>query len=138
VSGSSLPGGLTWGDILKFGGNLASGIASYAGSEAQRKQQAQEFAQSLGLNAQSLLNRAPVADKAQYLAMNSAPPTAFQPRDYTQGLNQLQGQPTGGAAAQLAANAAASANYKPGAGGVNTSTLQAILAKLGYPQNAGG
>jgi hypothetical protein len=132
-------GGLTPAQLLSALGSTAQGVANYAQTEAQRKQQADEFAKTYGLQANqqgmqaaSQLNRAPLADKAQFLAMNSAAPTPFQPRDYTQGLNQLQQPAQGGAAAQLAANAAASSNYKPGAGGVDTSTLQAILARLGY------
>ncbi len=160
-SGFSLPAGLTWGDILKFGGNLAGGIGQYAMSESQLKQQADEFAKTLeeqkaiqaqqdaqfqktyGLSAnnqmmgaQSQLNRAPLADKGQALALNMAAPTPFQPRDYTQGgTNAIRGTPTGGAAAQVAANSAAAANYKAGDGGVDTSVLKMILQRLGAGPN---
>jgi hypothetical protein len=98
-----------------------------------------EFNAQLGLadntqamTAQSALNRAPLADKAQYLALNQAAPTAFQPRDYTQagGLSNLSTPASGGAAKQLQTNAIAANNYTPGAGGVDTSTLQTILARL--------
>lgn len=151
TSGANGGNGLSWADILKGAGSAASGVANYAEQEAARKQQADQFNQSIGLQkqiagqnyglaqnqqgltVQSLLNRAPLADKAQYLAMNAAPPQAFQPRDYTQGLSQIQpgAAPQGGAQAQLAANNAASANYRPGAGGVDTSTLKLILSRLG-------
>lgn len=137
ISGGDGQGGLSWGDILKAGGGLATGIADYASSEAARKQQADQFAKTYGLQAnqqmlgiQNQLNRAPLADKGQYLALNAAAPTAFQPRDYTQGLDKLQGQSSGGPAAQLAANQITASNYKPGAGNVDTSTLKLLMQRL--------
>lgn len=141
-SSSGLPFGLTAGDLLKFVGNTAGGVANYAQDEASRKQQLAEFMANYGLSAnqqmmtaQSQLNRAPLADKGQYLALNQAAPTAFQPRDYTKGFGAAPGQfgsmATGGPAAQLAANQAASAAYVPGAGNVNTGTLRMILQRLG-------
>ena len=107
--------------------------------DAQNALATQATAQNEGAQAvttQNKLNTAPLADNAQALLMAkmgpAAAPTAFQPRDYTQagGTNNLATPATGGAASQLAANQAASAAYKPGAGGVDTSTLQLLLAKL--------
>lgn len=130
--------GLTLADLLKIGGSAAQGYANYSQNAQQLKQQADEFNKTYGLQQanteaglQSQLNRAPLADKGQYLALNAAPPTPFHPRDYTQGLDQLRQPVSGGAAAQLAANAQAASNYAPGAGGVDTTTLQALLKRLG-------
>lgn len=131
------------GDILQFGGNFLGGM----GEANKTKEQAREFNANYELNRnsqtaqiQNQLNRAPLADKGQYLAMNMAAPTPFQPRDYTQGLSHIQPgqQAQGGAQAQLAANAAAAPNYREGAGGVDTSALQAILSRLtGQPPKSG-
>lgn len=132
-------GGISGTDWLKTIGGAAEGYATAADRAAQRKQQADQFAKTYGLqnNAQQLnvssqINRAPLADMGQYGAMHVAAPTAFQPRDYTKGLDQVQSgaSATGGPQAQLAANQAASAKYTPGAGGVNTDTLKMILSKL--------
>lgn len=154
--------GLTLADILGFAGNTAAGVADFSQNEAARKQAAEQFAQSLeqrkaeaaqqgsqfdktygitantqAIGAADRLNRAPLADKGQYLALNHAAPVAFQPRDYTRtGMPQQSAPPIGGAQAQLAANEAAQANYKAGAGGVNTDTLKMILSRLGYPGGA--
>jgi hypothetical protein len=133
-------GVLDWAKLLlPTLGGVASGIANTQMSKDQLAQQAAQFAQTYGLaantqamNASSQLNRAPLADKGQYLALNEAAPTPFHPRDYTQGLGQIRGQAQGGAAAQLAANDQAAANYKAGDGGVDTDTLKLVLAKLGY------
>lgn len=125
------------GDILKTGGAAATSALDYLAKQQAMKQQQQEFNQTYGLqsNAQQMqaakaLNAAPLMDKGQYLAANEAAPTPFVPRDITKGTASFQQPATGGAAAQLAANDQASANYKAGAGGYNTSTLKAILAKL--------
>jgi hypothetical protein len=140
--GSSTPNfyGITLGDVLGLLGGIGSGVANYNLSKSQLAQQAAEFAKQYGLatgeaalQAKSQLNRAPLADKGQYLALNAAAPTPFQPRDYTnQGLNATRGSATGGAAQQLAANAITANSYKPGMGGVDTSTLQQFLKSLGY------
>lgn len=132
--------GITLGDVLGLLGGIGSGIANYNLSKDQLAQQAAEFAKQYGLAsgeaalaAKSQLNRAPLADKGQYLALNAAAPTPFQPRDYTSGgLSSTRGSASGGAAQQLAANAITANNYKPGAGGVDTSTLQQFLKSLGY------
>lgn len=129
------------GDVLNFGGNVLQGYTESQQGAANRAMSQEQFNQTLqqrqrewgtqtAMDIQNRLNRAPVADKAQYLAMNAAPPMPFQPRDYTQGLNNIRGQAQGGAAAQLAANASASANYKAGMGGVDTETLKSLLARI--------
>lgn len=132
--------GITLGDVLGLLGGIGSGIANYSLSKDQLAQQAAEFAKQYGLAsgeaalaAKSQLNRAPLADKGQYLALNAAAPTPFQPRDYTSGgLGATRGSPTGGAAQQLAANAITANTYKPGMGGVDTSTITQFLKSLGY------
>jgi hypothetical protein len=144
------------GDLLNTAGNVAGGYLDYRQSEEGRKQQQQQFEQTLkqrqdefnrtfGLsqNAQAMdvagkINRAPLADRGQYMAMNYTPPMPFQPRDYTKGVEQIRGAATGGAQAQLAANAATAANYKSGMGGVDTSTLQLILSRLGLNGTGNG
>lgn len=141
-SGSSTPNfyGITLGDVLGLLGGIGSGIANYNLSKDQLAQQAAEFAKQYGLAsgeaalaAKSQLNRAPLADKGQYLALNAAAPTPFQPRDYTSGgLGATRGSATGGAAQQLAANAITANTYKPGMGGVDTSTIEQFLKSLGY------
>lgn len=152
--GFNLPMGLTWSDLLKFGGTALGTYATYEQNKKGQQQQQNQFDQTIGLSKEAQdaslamraangINRAPLADRGQYLALNAPAPTAFHPRDWTQGgIGAVRGQATGGAAAQLAANSAASANYKPGMGGVDTSTLQMILNKTGYgrppvPDNPG-
>ena len=148
LSGLTGSSGLTTLDILK---GIGGGVEAYtkqandAATLAEKKREfdatnalsTQNTAVTEGQNAvatQNKLNTAPLADKSQYLlnASMSAPPTAFKPRDYTQpgGTNNLATPASGGAAAQLAANQAASSSYTPGAGGVDTSTLQLLLSKL--------
>ena len=124
---------------MKGAGSVATGIADYSQNEAKLKQAQDQFNKTYSLqnNAQTLavqkqLDRAPIVDKAQYGIENAAAPTPFQPRDYTQaaGFTGLATPPTGGPAAQLAANNAASAKYTPGAGGVDTDTMKLILQRL--------
>lgn len=144
--------GLKWGDILKGAG---AGIEAYtqqqdtAAQLAERKrefdqsqaQQQAQYARSISnaesqqaAQLQSLVNRAPMADKAQSLLMSrmSAAPTAFKPRDYTQGLSNIQPGQTasGGPADQMASAQTAAANYTPGSGGVNTDTYNLLLNRL--------
>lgn len=144
----STSGGGAWdwlgehlGDILKFGGNVVGGYMDQRNQsqnremsqqqfEAAMRQRQNEFNTGTAIDVQNRLNRAPVADKAQYLAMSATPPMPFQPRDYTQGINNIRGQATGGAAEQMRANADAAANYKPGMGGVDTETLKTLLARM--------
>ena len=137
-AGQSPIPGVSWTDLLGMGGNLAQGIADYSQNEATRKQQADQFNKTYGLqqnqqmlNVANQLNRAPLADKGQYLATNFAAPTAFQPRDLTRGVDQFRQGSQGGAAAQLAANNAASVKYKPGAGGYDSDTLKLVMSRLG-------
>jgi hypothetical protein len=130
------------GDILKTGGSAANAYLQYIATQQAIAEKRHEFdlSNQLAQNRQAAdvsnqLNRLPLADRGQYMAMNAAAPTPFVPRDYTQGLNNINGQATGGAAAQVAANAAAAGKYTPGAGGVNSDTLKMILARLGGPSS---
>lgn len=129
------------GDITEGAGSAVGYYLDYETKQKALAQQKEQFEKQYGLQANTQaadvagrLNRAPLADKGQYLAMNYTPPMPFQPRDYTQGLDQIRGQAQGGAAAQLAANNAAATKYAPGAGGVDTSVLKSILSRL----NVGG
>ena len=148
AGGAAATNGLSTADLLKLGGSALTAGTNYAESAAQLAERAKEFAATNALNTQNTavnegndavatqnkLNTAPLADQSQYMLQKglSAPPAPFQPRDYTQpgGTNNLLTPATGGAAGQLAANRAASASYTPGAGGVDTSALQLLLAKL--------
>lgn len=138
----ALPGGLTMADILKTLGSVGGGIADYAGQEATRKQAGQQFDKTMGQRReefsttqlpgiQQRLDRAPLVDRGQYLMANRAAPTAFKPRDFTRGgLGVMGQQATGGPAEQLAANAQAAANYRPGMGGVDTNTLELLKKRM--------
>ncbi len=158
-SGGSDGSGVDWGsllgdvggflkdhgaDILKTGGSAANAYLDYIAKQQAIAERKREFdAQNQlqqgyqGMTAASQLNRAPLADKGQYLALNAAAPTAFKPRDYTQGLATLRTPASGGAADQLTSNAASNAAYTPGAGGVNTDTLKMILSRIGAAPNGG-
>jgi hypothetical protein len=138
------------GDILKTGGAIAEGYMSSADRAKALAEQQAEFQQNLNerkaeygrttgdaeaqqaVQDQAALNKAPIADKAQalILARMGHPSTTFQPRDYTKGLSQLNGQATGGPQDAMAAARSAAASYTPGSGGVDTSALEATLAKL--------
>ncbi len=122
------------GDVLKFGGTAAAAYGQNQQNQASQANDARKFQYSEAANLADKLNRAPLADKGQYLAMNIKPPMPFQPRDYTQqsqgGLQALRGAPTGGAAEQLAANNMASANYRTGAGGYNTDVYKSLLESV--------
>lgn len=132
------------GPAASFMGNLLSGYSNSQSQKAQLQLQAQEFAQNMDMQRKAMemqagnqLNRLPMADKGQYLATNMAAPTAFQPRDFTQsGFGGMNKGPTGGAAAQLNANAVTANNYVPGAGGVNPAVLNDILNRSGAPASA--
>jgi len=139
--------GLSWSDLLALLGAGVSAYTTYRQGEQGRDQQGEQFDKTYQLQSEQMqrnaaiqaadrINRAPMADRAQYLAMNQAAPTPFQPRDYTRGLSQIRGNATGGAAAQLAANAEAASKYEPGAGGVNSDVYRMILSKMGYPEAA--
>ena len=130
--------GLTWGDILRTGGSVAQGIAQHASGEADRRQRENQFNQTLGMQAgdravglDERIQSAPLRDRAMYMAMNRAMPTPFQPRDFTRsGMGIMNAQAQGGPAQQMQANAQSAANYRPGAGGINTSTLEALRRRM--------
>ena len=126
------------GDIVKGAADAGAAYLDYQSKQQALKQQQEQFEKTYGLNVNSQAmqaanakNRAPLWDKATYLAQNFAPPMPFNPRDYTKGIPNLKGQATGGAAAQMAANNAASANYKQGMGGIDTSVIDSVLQRLG-------
>ncbi len=107
--------------------------------QAALAQQGGEFGRTTGdtegqtaVGVQGQINRAPIADKAQalLLAHMGVSPGAFQPRDYTQGLSNIARPFTAPGAPVATAMQTAAANYTPGSGGVDTSTAQALLAKL--------
>ncbi len=113
--------------------------ANLAQRQAESKQSADQFGRTTGdteaqaaVRAETQLNKAPVADKAQalLLARMGVAPGQFKPRDYTQGTSRL-GQPQAAPGANVATSMQnAAANYKPGQGGVDTSTLKMLLAKM--------
>lgn len=86
----------------------------------------------LNVQAQTALNKAPMADKAQALLLSrmGAAPTAFKPRDWTAKLSNIEGEATGGPADSLAAGQRAAAAYTPGAGGVDTSALKLLQQRM--------
>ena len=149
-TGSGVLGtGLSTADLLKLGGSALTAGTNYAQSAAALAEKEREFNATNALSTQNTavtegndavstqnkLNTAPLADKSQYLlnASLSAPPAPFQPRDITQpgGANNLNTPATGGAAGQLAARPKRRRICPAaGAGGVDTSTLQLLLAKL--------
>ncbi len=145
------------GDILGAAGSAIEGYMSSADRakalaeqkaefEAQLKQRQAEAAQSAGqygrttgdseaqaaVRAQTQLNTAPIADKAQalILARMGVSPGAFKPRDYTQSLSGLAKPNTAPGAAVATTMQNAASSYKPGQGGVNTDVLKALIAKL--------
>lgn len=145
------------GDILSTAGNIAEGVMSsqdrakqlaeqkreYDANLAQRQAEAAQaggqFGRTTGdteaqaaVRAQTQLNTAPIADKAQalILARMGVSPGAFQPRDYTQGQASLT-TPHAAPGANVATTMQnAAANYQPGQGGVDTSVLKALIAKM--------
>lgn len=135
-------GGLSGKDVLSTLGGGITAATNYAQNKAAIEERKREFDRTQGQSegkdavmAQNLLNRAPLADEAQYLlkARMSAPPTAFTPRDWTRtGMTQatMQSPATGGPATQLAAGQQAAASYTPGAGGVDTSVLQLLKQRM--------
>lgn len=120
----------------EFDANAAQRIAEFNRTQGQ--------SEALGAaSAQNLINRAPMADQAQYMmrARMSAPPTAFAPRDFTRtGLTQqtMRAPATGGPQEALAASRIAAQGYKPGAGGVDTSVLDMLKKKMIQSSGMGG
>ncbi len=107
--------------------------------QAEEARAASQFGRTTGneeaqaaVRAQTQLNKAPIADKAQalILARMGVSPGQFKPRDYTQGQASLT-TPNAAPGANVASTMqhAASA-YTPGSGGVNTDYLKALIAKM--------
>jgi len=142
--------GSTGGDILN---TIGRGIGGYMSNEqaqaalAQRKaefdqtsaQRKAEYERTTGnseataaANAEQAINRAPLADKAQYqlMARMGIAPTAFKPRDYTQGLSNIASTPTGGYGDVLDTMGGAAKSYTTGAGGINTSALSLLQNRM--------
>jgi hypothetical protein len=86
----------------------------------------------LAVQAETALNKAPTADKAQALLLSrmGVAPERFQPRDITRGVQQFRAGPTGGVGNVQAAAQKAAAGYKPGQGGVDTSALQLLKQRM--------
>lgn len=87
-------------------------------------------------SAEHRLNRSPIQDKATALLMSrlGMTPQAFQGRDPTHNVDAVYGQPSGGAAPILSAQAQAAQQYQPGQGGVSTAADEEILNKFLPPQ----
>lgn len=142
--------GSTGGDILS---TIGRGIGGYMSNEqaqaalAQRKaefdqtaaQRKAEYERTTGnseattaANAEQAINRAPLADKAQYqlMARMGIAPTAFKPRDYTQGLSNIASTPTGGYGDVMDTMGNAAKSYTTGAGGVDTSAVQLLRNRM--------
>ena len=142
--------GSTGGDILRTAGSAIGGYLNNAQAQAalaQRKaefdqtaaQKKEEYERTTGnseataaANAEQALNRAPLADKSQYqlMARLGVAPTAFKPRDYTQGLSNIASKPTGGYGDVMDTMAGAAKSYTPGAGNVDTSALALLKNRM--------
>lgn len=115
---------------------LAQRKAEFDQTAAQRKA---EYERTTGnseatsaANAEQAINRAPLADKAQYqlMARMGIAPTAFKPRDYTQGLSNIASTPTGGYGDVMDTMGNAAKSYTTGAGGVDTSALALLKNRM--------
>lgn len=86
----------------------------------------------LAVRAETAINKAPLADKSQALLMArmGASPTAFQPRDFTSSLSNINRPASGGPADSIAASRTAAAGYQPGQGGVKTDALKLIRDRM--------
>lgn len=145
------------GDILQTG---ASAVEGYMSSQDRAKalaEQARQFNESLkqrqaeaaqsagqfdrtagnteaqlAVQAQTALNKAPMADKAQALLLSrmGVSPGTFQPRDYTKGTGDLLRTPAPPSANVTQTMQKAAANYQPGHGGVNTATTAWLLNRM--------
>lgn len=137
-------------DILKAIGGGVSGYMTNAQQQAKLQQDQDQYNRNLqekqaefgrltgnaeataAANAEQALNRSPMADKAQYqlMARMGIAPTAFKPRDYTQGLSNIASTPTGGYGDVMNTMSNAAKSYTTGAGGVNTSALALLKNRL--------
>jgi hypothetical protein len=138
------------GDILRTAGSAIGGYMSNEQAQAALAQRKAEFDQTSAqrkaeyerttgnseatsaANAEQAINRAPLADKAQYqlMARMGIAPTAFKPRDYTQGLSNIASTPTGGYGDVLDTMGGAAKSYTTGAGGINTSALSLLQNRM--------
>jgi len=142
--------GSSGGDILRTAGSAIGGYLSNEQAQAALAQRKAEFDQTAAqrkaeyerttgnseataaANAEQAINRAPLADKSQYqlMARLGVAPTAFKPRDYTQGLNSIASKPTGGYGDVMDTMAGAAKSYTPGAGNVDTSALALLKNRM--------
>lgn len=145
------------GDILQTGAGLVEGYMSSADRQKQLdelrrqydeslKQRQSEFDRGFGeqqtnrqdqeaqiaVQAATRLNAAPIADRAQalVLARMGVSPDAFQPRDYTRGTQDLTRTTTAPGANVAGAMQRAAADYRPGQGGYDTTTLKMLLDRM--------
>ncbi len=134
--------GLTAADWLKgITGGVSAGL-QYKQGQSNAQEDKNRYARDTGnreaqvaANAQNLLNRAPMADNAQYLlrARMGAAPTTFAPRDFTKGpmtAETMAAPAMGGPQTQMAAGQVAAGAYTSGAGGVDTSVLEMLKKRM--------
>jgi hypothetical protein len=143
ASAPALPlSGLTAADWLKaiFGG--IGGALDYKQGQSKQEESVNRYARDtatkegqIAVGAQDRINRAPLADQAQFLSLArmKAAPTTFAPRDFTrQGMSQatMQAPAQGGPQDALAAARTAAGSYQPGQGGVDTSVLELLKKRM--------
>ncbi len=117
----------------------AQAAAALKEQQTAREQSGGQFNRTTGdteaqsaVRAQTQLNQSPLADKAQalILARMGVSPGAFQPRDITRGVSDLSRNSVAPGANVATTLQKAAAGYKPGQGGVDTSVLRSLIAKL--------
>ncbi len=116
----------------QFGTTSGQQAARDAEAKAQFGRTTGDTEAQAAVRAQTQLNQSPIADKAQalILARMGVSPGVFQPRDITRGVSDLS-RPSVAPGANVAATLQkAAAGYKPGQGGVDTSVLRSLIAKL--------
>lgn len=145
------------GDILSTTGNLIEGYMSSEDRQKQLDELRRQFDENLkqrqaeqafaneqterttgnteaqnAVRAQTMLNAAPIADKAQALALArlGVSPGAFQPRDFTRGAGDLTRGFTAPSANVASTMQSAAQNYTPGSGGYDTSAIRMLLARM--------
>lgn len=89
---------------------------------------------------QRRMNLAPLADQAAFFLRQraGAPPTAFQPRDFTQGTMPGAGRATGGVEAGMNQAQQAMQGYQAGMGGMDTSVLAEAIKRMRDPSQLPG
>lgn len=112
--------------------DLAEQIAGREQSGGQFDRTTGDTEAQAAVRAQTQLNAAPVADKAQalLLARMGVSPGQFQPRDYTKGTADLSRVSMAPGANVTSAMRTAAQGYRPGQGGVDTSAIRMLLAKM--------